>query len=115
MFVTIIPIEIIQNILSYIGNEYYQDKDNKTQIRFIHGVFDDVIGYLFKDVSYNSGQEHHIFGYNRRISLTHIIRPGNVCNVMCTFYDNIEHEYEIICYFYKWKENKVYSRITWQK
>ena len=46
----LLPIETVQDILSYLGKEFYQDNDKTLQIRFLPGIFDNALGYLFKKV-----------------------------------------------------------------
>jgi hypothetical protein len=101
-----LPLNNIQDILSYLGKECYQDKDNKTHIRFIPGIFDDTIGYLFDDVEV----EEFVLSSSTNIHSWEIIRPNSTCKINYTTCNGVENpEYEIDYYFNTLKSWRAYE------
>ena len=101
--VAVLPMDIIQDILSFLGKEFYQDKKNTTQIRFIPGIFDNVLGYLFDEVSHDPGEDFTVEEEPRRVrlSVTEIRRPNCTCLVTRTFYNDIEYGCKLSYLFYQ--------------
>ena len=42
--------DMVQDILSFLGKEFYQDNNKTLQIRFLPGILDNALGYLFEKV-----------------------------------------------------------------
>lgn len=100
---TVLPMDIVHDILSYIGKELYQDKRNKThQIRFIPGIYDDVLGHLFEEVYHDPGEDFTVEDEPRRVrlSVTEFRRPNCMCLVTRTFYNDVEHGCKLSYLFY---------------
>ncbi len=52
---SLLPMEIINTILSYQGKEYYWDRfTQQWRIRFIRKYLDEKFSYLFKSISHNN-------------------------------------------------------------
>ena len=89
----------IQDILSYLGKECYQDKENNTRVRFIPGIFDDSIGHLFDDIV-KDAEENILSRDAMVIHLWEIVRPNSTCRIHYSICNGIEDpNYEIDYYF----------------
>ena len=99
MTTALFPTEILQDILSFLGKEFYQDKKNKTQIRFIPGIFDNVLGYLFEDISYCGDDEYLLRSIRIKTSTVEVTRPNSTCYIDYSTYDEDFESYKISYYF----------------
>jgi hypothetical protein len=87
---------IQQEIVSYIGKEWYQDKKNKTILRFIPGSFDNILGYLFKDIDIKCSIIHHIGGMHGTSTFVFdyrvdVIRQNSICTIQYCSYNEKYH------------------------
>jgi hypothetical protein len=70
-----LSLDILQYILSYLNKECYQDRNNMTNIRFIPGIYENMFGYLYQNVT-----DQYIDGLFGCIAqFLHITRPNVVC------------------------------------
>lgn len=46
-----LPTSFIQDILSYLGRDIYQDKKNDWYFRFTPGLYDDALGWMFQSIT----------------------------------------------------------------
>ena len=101
-----LPMFVIQDILSYLGRDIYQDKNGDWYFRFTPGLYDDALGWMFQSITtvvkkilryipsdlIDSGWSLNVIRkytkciYRRRCCITVIYYTGNHIEESCTVY-----------------------------